>query len=75
MDLVKVTEVSQQVDSLIAETFTLVLTPSQAPGTSEITWQTTKAIATGDVGGRVSKKLATEEKLIATYGGVRVKMD
>ncbi len=71
----KVTEVSQQVESLIAETFTLVLTPSQAPGTSEITWQTTKATATGDVGGRVSKKLATEEKLIATYGGVRVKMD
>jgi uncharacterized protein len=71
----KVTETSQQVDSLIAETFTQVLTPSQEPGTSTIKWQTTKATATGDVGARVTKKLATEEKLIATYGGVRVKMD
>lgn len=71
----KVTEVAQQVDSLIAETFTLVLTPSQEPGTSEIKWQTTKASTQGNIGARVSKKLATEEKLIATYGGVRVKMD
>ena len=71
----KVAEVSQQVDSLIAETFTLVLTPSQEPGTAEIKWQTTKATANGDVGARVTKKLATEEKMIATYGGVRVKMD
>ena len=71
----KVSEVSQQVDSLIGETFTLVLTPSQEPGTSEIKWQTTKATTQGDIGARVSKKLATEEKLIPTYGGVRVKMD
>jgi hypothetical protein len=71
----KVQETSQQVDSLIGETFTQVLTPSQEPGTATIKWQTTKATAVGDVGARVSKKLATEEKLIATYGGVRVKMD
>jgi predicted AAA+ superfamily ATPase len=71
----KVTEVAQQVDSLIAETFTLALTPSQEPGTSEINWHTTKATTQGDIGARVSKKLATEEKLIAQYGGVRVKMD
>ena len=71
----KVKETSQQIDSLIAETFTQVLTPAQEPGTSNIKWQTTKATAIGDVGARVSKKLATEEKLIATYGGVRVKMD
>ena len=71
----KVTETAQQVDSLIAETFTAVLTPSQAPGTSTIVWQSTKAATTGDIASRVSKKLATEEKLIAVYGGVRVKMD
>ncbi len=68
-------EVFQQVDSLIGETFTLILTPSQQPGTREISWQTTKATTDGNIGARVSKKLATEEKLIATYGGVRVKMD
>lgn len=71
----KVAETSQQVESLIAETFTQVLTPAQEPGTSVIKWQTTKATANGDIGARVSKKLATEEKLIAAYGGVRVKMD
>jgi len=71
----KVTETAQQVDSLIAETFTQVLTPTQEPGTADIKWQTTRATASGDIGDRVSKKLATEEKLIAVYGGVRVRMD
>ena len=71
----KASETGKQVDSLIAETFTQVLTPSQEPGTADIKWKTTRATASGDIAGRVSKKLATEEKLIATYGGVRVKMD
>ncbi len=71
----KVKEVSQQVDSLISETFTQVLTPKQEAGTSEVEWQTTRAAASGDIGSRVSKKLATEEKMIATYSGVRVRMD
>ena len=71
----KVTETAQQVDSLIAETFTQVLTPTQEPGTADINWQTTRATSSGDIGDRVSKKLATEEKLIAVYGGVRVRMD
>jgi hypothetical protein len=71
----KVTETAQQVDSLIVETFTQVLTPTQEPGTADINWQTTRATASGDIGDRVSKKLATEEKLIAVYGGVRVRMD
>ena len=71
----KVKEVSQRVDSLISETFTQVLTPKQEAGTSTVEWQTTRAAASGDIGARVSKKLATEEKMIATYSGVRVRMD
>ena len=71
----KMKEISQQVDSLIAEAFTQVLTPKQEAGTSEIEWQTTRATASGDIGTRVSKKLATEEKMIASYSGVRVRMD
>ncbi len=71
----KVKEVSQQVDSLISEAFTQVLTPKQEAGTSEVEWQTTRAAASGDIGARVSKKLATEEKMIPTYSGVRVRMD
>ena len=71
----KAKEISQQVDSLISETFTQVLTPKQEAGTSEIEWQTTRATASGDIGARVSRKLATEEKMIANYSGVRVRMD
>jgi predicted AAA+ superfamily ATPase len=71
----KVAETSSQVDSLIAETFTLVLTPHQEPGTAEVVWNTTRATAAGPLAERVAKKLATEEKLIQAYGGVRVKMD
>jgi hypothetical protein len=71
----KIDETSKQVESLIGETFTLVLTPHQAPGTSDIVWNTTRATAAGPLAERVAKKLATEEKLIQNYGGVRVKMD
>ena len=71
----KLQETSKQVDSLIGETFTLTLTPSQSPGTSDIDWQTTRATAAGDLASRVSQKLVSEEKLIATYSGVRIRMD
>ncbi len=68
-------ETSKQVDSLIAETFTLVLAPSQKPGTSEVEWQTIRANSAGDIAARVSRKLATEEQLINTYSGRRIRMD
>ena len=71
----KLQETSKQVDSLIGESFTLTLTPSQSPGTSEIDWQTTRATAAGGLASRVSQKLVSEEKLIATYSGVRIRMD
>ena len=71
----KATETSKKVDSLIAETFMLVLTPRQEAGTPDIWWDTTRATATGDIAARASKKLATEEKLIGAYSGVRVRMD
>ena len=71
----KLAETSKQVDSLIAEAFTLALTPSKQPGTSAIEWQTTRATAVGDLAVRTSAKLASEEKLIGTYSGVRIRMD
>ena len=71
----KAAETSQQVDSLIAETFTQVLVPAQAPGSAEIEWHTVRAAGRGDLGARVSRKLVSEEKLITEYGGVRVRMD
>ena len=71
----KMDETSKQVDSLIAETFTLVLTPSQQPGTSDIEWQTIRVNSAGDLAARISRKLDSEEKLIDTYSGVRIRMD
>ena len=71
----KLAETSKQVDSLIAETFTLALTPSKQPGQRKIEWQTTRATAVGDLAVRTSTKLASEEKLIGTYSGVRIRMD
>lgn len=71
----KVNETSTQVDSLIGETFTQVLTPSQQAGTADVTWKSTKASTNGDIGARVTNKLTTEEKLIAAYSGVRIRMD
>ncbi len=71
----KAEELSQQVDSLIAEAFTLALTPNQEAGTAKIEWLTTKAGTSGDIGARFSKKLRAEEKLITSYSGVRVRMD
>ena len=71
----KAAETSQQVDSLIAETFTQVLVPAQAPGSAEIEWHTIRASGRGHVGARVSRKLDSEERLITDYGGVRVRID
>ncbi len=71
----KLAETSEQVDSLIAETFTLVLTPAKQPGQRDIEWQTTRATAVGDLAKRTSDKLTSEEKLIGAYSGVRIRMD
>ena len=71
----KQTDTSQQVDSLIAETFTQVLISTQKPGTPDVDWQTARASTDGDIGARVSRKLASSEELIARLGGVRVRMD
>ncbi len=71
----KLAETSKQVDSLIAETFTLALTPSKQPGQRNIDWQTTRVTAVGDLAERTSRKLVSEEKLIGTYSGVRIRMD
>ncbi len=71
----KQSDTSQQVDALIAETFTQVLIPTQTPGAPEVEWQTARASTDGDIGARVSRKLASSEELIARLGGIRVRMD
>ena len=71
----KLTETSQQVDSLIAETFILVLVPSQEPGTADVVWQTIRVNSAGTLAARISSKLRSEEQLIDAYHRSRVAMD
>ena len=71
----KLAETSEQVDSLIAETFTLAITPTKQPGERDIEWQTTRTTTVGDLAARTSDKLTSEEQLIAAYSGVRIRMD
>ena len=71
----KLDETSKQVDSLIAETFTLAITPAKQPSNSDIEWQTTRVTAVGELAKRTSDKLSSEEKLIGAYSGVRIRMD
>ena len=71
----KLAETSKQVDSLIAETFILVLVPSQQPSTAAVVWQTIRANSAGDIAARISRKLASEEQIITAYHARRVRMD
>ncbi len=74
----KFDEAFDKVDSQITETFRLVLTPKGEAGTSEIEWQTVSLSTSGDeasLAARASRKLESDEKLIASYSGIRIKMD
>ncbi|MDE0067328.1 MAG: DUF499 domain-containing protein [Acidimicrobiaceae bacterium] len=71
----KLDDSDKRVESLINETFNLVLTPHKEPGTSEVVWQTTRARGEDSIAVRAGRKLGSEEKLISAYSGVRVRMD
>jgi hypothetical protein len=51
------------------------LVPEQTPGTKEIRWHQTRPTGSGSLAERIAKKLDSEERLITTYGGTRVRMD
>ena len=68
-------ETSKQVDSLIAETFNLIIAPIQNLDTHNIEWQTIRVSTRGSLASRTSSKLSSEEKLITRYSGVRIRMD
>ena len=59
----------------IGETFRLVLTPAQDPGSAELEWRQTRVSSSGGLADRVARKLESDESLIASYGGIRVRMD
>ena len=71
----KVSETDETVSQRIVETYQNVLVPEQTAGTKEIRWHQTKPTGAGSLAERIAKKLDSEERLITTYGGTRVRMD
>jgi len=71
----KLKESDETVAQRIFETYVNVLVPEQAPGTRDIIWHTTKPSGSGSLPERIGRKLESEERLITSYGGVRVRMD
>ena len=59
----------------INETFTHLLTPRKQPGRSEILWHRTPAGGSQALIARAESKLRSDEQVIASYSGIRVKMD
>ena len=63
------------VEMRIKETFTHLLTPRKQPGRAEIKWHRTPAGGSQALISRAESKLRSDEQLIASYSGIRVKMD
>ena len=71
----KISETNETVNQRITETYQHVLVPEQTAGTKDIRWHQTKPTGTGSLPQRIARKLESEERLITTYGGARVRMD
>lgn len=71
----KLKESDQTLNSRIEVAFEYILTPTQKMGTADIEWIEIRLTGNGSLPKRVADKLKSEEKLIASYSGVRVRMD
>lgn len=71
----RIREAEDTVQQQIGETYQHLITPKQAPGSSEVTWQATRATGREELAPKASRKLESSEELISTYGGIRVRMD
>jgi hypothetical protein len=71
----KAKESSETVNQRILETFQFALVPQQEPGKREIIWHQSKPSGNGNLFERTARKLESEERLITSYGGTRVRME
>lgn len=71
----KFKETDQTVNSRIELAFEYILTPRQTMGTDEIEWLEIKNSGKGPLPERVAARLKSDEKLINSYSGERVRMD
>lgn len=70
----KVKEFNQAVELRIAATWIWALVPQQRKATEPVTWEAVKCSGDDALPARVSKKLASEELLIASLAAVRLRM-
>ncbi|MGI8659799.1 MAG: ATP-binding protein, partial [Thermoleophilaceae bacterium] len=68
-------EWNDTVDQRIGEAYQWLLVPSATPGSPEIVWETTRAGGSDPLAVRASRRLRSEEALITTYSGARLRMD
>jgi hypothetical protein len=71
----KVKESSETVNQRIIEAFQFVLVPQQEAGKREVIWHQSKPSGNGNLFERIARKLESEERLISSYGGTRVRME
>jgi hypothetical protein len=65
----------ETVNQRMNETFVWTLVPSQAVGSSDITWEVVKVAGTDPLAVRISRKLGQAELLLPNLGGVRLRME
>ncbi len=63
------------VENRIKETFVHVLTPRKQAGQKDVEWHRMPAGGSQDLIHRAESKLRSDEQLITSYSGIRVKMD
>ena len=71
----KVKETNETVSQRIIEAFQFTLVPQLEAGKREIVWHQSKPSGNGNLIERIARKLESEERLITSYGGTRVRMD
>jgi hypothetical protein len=71
----KIKETSDTINQRIIEAFQFVLVPQQEAGKREIVWHQSKPSGNGNLLERIGRKLESEERLISSYGGTRVRME
>jgi len=71
----KIKEASETINQRIIEAFQYILVPQQEAGKRDIVWHQAKPSGNGNLFERISRKLESEERLITSYGGTRVRME
>ena len=71
----KVRETNETVSQRIIEAFQFTLVPQLEAGKRDIVWHQSKPSGNGNLIERIARKLESEERLITSYGGTRVRMD